>query len=254
MKRIQDFIRNYPRIILALIVILLGATIYLCFRNALLNSQLARYRPKLNSSWTVAHTHTNDKKSKQQEVRISSTDQSFSKLPEYAKKAAPDDILYWETDFSKKVDSGITMSTSPRLSADFLQSSSFEINYNPVQDSLVQLLFDIKSFETSFYNRVNGKYITRNYKLDLERYKYNWDPSVGLTYQNVSHISLVPYLYGRYQVFNKLSSIGMGISLKTRKLDYNLGLQLNHSKMFNPQINPDIELSITYKFDRKWLK
>ena len=131
--------------------------------------------------------------------------------------------------------------------------SGFTKSLIPSQDSLVQLLLDRKTLEMNLYNEGVHKYLTKSYDLDLERYQYNWTPSSGLTYQKKRMIEIAPYLQVRHQVFHKVTSVGTGLSFKTRKLDYNIGFSLTSDQKVEPFIRPDLEVSITYKFN-KWLR
>lgn len=109
---------------------------------------------------------------------------------------------------------------------------------------------DRKTLELSFFRPSIQKYLTKTYSLDLERYKYNWTLEDGLTYQRNKTLELYPYIYGKYKVFQKAPDFGVGLTLKTNRIDYNLGFSLNSVGKDN---NMDLEISINYRFN-KWLK
>ena len=265
-RKLLSWIQGFPVITLALLVGLLGATIYLCFLNFQLRSQLSRYQPKVNSSITV-QTVKRDSGGKEtsQNTEVASTDDKFTVVPNYSSgQLMPDRILYWDSQITQSDAVGATDHGSNKNPSDQTSDNSgfyfrdfgfsgLPDSWKPSQDSLVQLLLDRKTLEMSFYNDGVNKYLTKSYDLDFERYKYNWTPSSGLTYQKKRMLEISPYLQVRHQVFNKVTSVGTGFSFKTRKLDYNIGFSLTHDLEVEPFIRPDLEVSITYKFN-KWLR
>ncbi len=271
LSKITKFIQGHPVIILSLIVILLGATIYLCFRNYDLKNKLSRYQPTINSSVKVVSTSTNPRgKEVQQTTTVAATDSKFTIAPGYTGYLQPSSILYWDSRIGNLVspdnkadhtgistDSTITsMGEAGRRNfyfRDFIYETTLPVSWIPSQDSLVQILFDRKSLELSLFNKGVQKYLTKTYYLDLERYKYNWTPSQGLTYDKKPLLEIGPYITARYQVFNKVPSLGAGIQFKTRKLDYNIGISSTYDRRFNKPFHVDAEVSITYRF-KKWLK
>lgn len=106
--------------------------------------------------------------------------------------------------------------------------------------------------ELSFYDKDLQEYVTSSYNLDFERYKYNWT-SQGLTYQKKFSLEVLPYVQVGYGYFNKAINLGTGISIKTRKIDYDIGINLTNYQGTEYKLKPDLEISVKYKFD-KWLK
>lgn len=264
LRKLLSLIKGFPVITLALLVGLLVVTIYLCFRNYQLSSQLSRYQPKVNSSIAVQTlTRSSDGKEIAQKTEIASTDAKFTVVPGYSGQLMPSRILYWDSNITLANEAEVTHSDSAKMkpNPNFLKFystyplgfSGFTKSLIPSQDSLVQLLLDRKTLEMNLYNEGVHKYLTKSYDLDLERYQYNWTPSSGLTYQKKRMIEIAPYLQVRHQVFHKVTSVGTGLSFKTRKLDYNIGFSLTSDQKVEPFIRPDLEVSITYKFN-KWLR
>lgn len=274
LQRLTNIIKGHPLSTLSFIVILLGVTIYLCFRNFQLSSQLSRYQPKPNSSITVQTISRNSNgKEKVQNTLIESTDAKFQLAPAYSGQLMPNKILYWES----KIPAAETLTASVILDNSDSTSSSANhaitqlsgqypsylsgmilpnigsSNWTFSQDSLVQLLLDRKILQLSFYNHGVNKYLSKTYNLDFDQYQYNWTPSIGLTYQKKMMLEVVPYLQMDYEVFNKVISVGTGISFKTRKLDYNIGFSLARYPMVDQMIRPGLEIYTTYKF-KKWRK
>lgn len=268
LSRIIRFIQGHPVIILTLFVILLGATIYLCFRNYDLKHQLSRYQPNINSSIQVVSTTKNAKgKEVQFTTTIAATENKFTTVPSYTGITQPSRILYWNSNISTRSNQPVGMPTTssgegtvPTDSSlrsfyfrDFTSNPSLPAGWSSDQDSLVQFLLDRKSLELSFYNHGVQKYLTKTYPLDLERYKYNWTPSSGLTYDNKRMLMIGPYLSARYLVFHKIPALSAGIQFKTRKIDYNIGIFSSYDERFNRPFQVDAEVSVTYRF-KKWLK
>lgn len=264
-RKLLSWIQGFPVITLAILVGLLGATIYLCFRNSQLRSQLSRYQPQTNSSITVQTLNRgSDGKGVTHKTEVASTDAKFTTVPDYSGKLMPNKILYWDSHISSADAAGVTNQGSYKTPPDSTSNlsgfyfrdfgfPSIPRNWKSSQDSLVQLLLNRKTLEMSFYNGGVQKYISKSYDLNFERYQYNWTPSSGLTYQKKRMLEIAPYLQARYQVFYKVTSVGTGLSFKTRKLDYNIGFSLTHDPKIDPKIRPDLEVSVTYKFN-KWLK
>lgn len=113
-------------------------------------------------------------------------------------------------------------------------------------DSLVQALFDKDKLNLSFYRpSVNG-FLTKEYKLDLDKYKYNW-VNGNLTQEEVGFkLKVEPYAYLKYRYFNKLADMGIGISFKTRRIQYKLGINEFYYPNLQNKPGTDLEISITY--------
>lgn len=268
LNHILSFIRKFPLLVFCMFIGLLGITIYLCFRNKALNLQLSKYEPVVNSliKVTTHNTGLSGKKSSQT-TTIAGTDAKFQKVPQYSGVKQPENIIYWDSKISAGTpssqvgkSSSIDSTTTNKSISGFyfrdFSSNTYPAEWSPSNDSLVQLLFDRNDIVFSFYNQGAQKYLTKSYHLDLERYKYNWAPSFGLTYDRKRLFEIGPYLYGRYLVFQKIPSIGTGIQFKTRKIEYNLGLSWYLNDRIGTNSNkfiPDLEVQVTYRF-RKWLK
>lgn len=269
-SNLKDFLKNF------IILILLVVTIYLCFRNYSLSKQLTAYQPKLNPTSVVVVTKTkenNSSKYVEQETKIQTTEDSFKEIPKYSQTMMPTKILYWGTkdiksgssnpdlpsnssNSFKVVDSNIH---SKQVNRDFPQDYYFRDftstdfgTFGPTKDSLVQVLFNRNYIKFTSYNKSADVYQTKDYSVDFERYKYNWTPN-GLTRDKSSHLYVQPFTSIRYNVFTKSLSITPGISFKTRRLDYNLGISLNRDPRLDRNIYTDIQVEVTYKFN-KWLK
>lgn len=249
MKTLENFIQHHPRIVLIFVLGLLGITIYLCLRNLQLDKRLSVYEPKTNSSVTVqTYGHDPDGKISARTTRIETTKAKFSLVPDYSGQMLPSRILYWNYDYPSSVISQHANQTEPSSGIANIAGRKS----NSMQDSLVQFLLDNKTLKLSFYDKELQDYTSTTYNIELDRYKYNWTSS-GLTYKKSSSLELEPYLQSRYLPFSKTVTLGTGLSFKTRKIDYNIGLSLIHDPKFDSSIRPDLEISITYKF-KKWLR
>lgn len=258
-RKILSFIQGFPLTTFYLICVLLGLTIYLCILNFKLRSHLSRYEPKINRSVSVISS--SDKGL--QITKVESTSAKFSTVPKYGNIQMPNRILYWSSNLSDDAGESFYSDRSQksvknlglRDSICFLHNTDDYLNskVNSSQDSLVQFLLNKKVLELSFYNQGINKYLTKSYNLDLDKYQYNWTLDDGLTYKKKRMIEVSPYLQVRYQPFNKVSSLGTGISIKTRKLDYNIGFSVTHDHCLVNKIRPDLEVSANYKF-KTWQK
>lgn len=270
----KNLIRIKELFLEALCLILLGSTIYLCFRNYSLSKQLSRYKPKPNTTTVKLVTNASKKYmgSSKQETTVQSTKDKFSLAPDYSGYLNPKNITYWNTnDFNDRYNH------HNHINATFASSSKFDsvnnIHFNPIsenssrvltdisfkdlgtysKDSLVQILFDRNSIQFASFNFQSNTYVTRDYNLDLNRYSYNWNPNSGLTYKRVYPVRILPYVDTSYKIFNKELHIGTGIMISTNRLDYSLEGALEKSIGTHNNIKADIEIGIRYKLN-PWLK
>lgn len=199
----------------AMIVLLLGFTIYLCFRNYKLNQQLS----KLPDKEIIQHTDT-------VYLRKDFLPISFDNL------LNPSRILLYNSPHSS-VSQGLCSTDSAEISE---------------KDSLVQLVIDKNQLTLSFLNQNSGVNSSRLFHIDTDRYKYSWYNGKLTTQEIKSRIRLVPYVYGKYRPFNNLWDMGIGISIETNKFNYKLGLNSFYYPKFFSGIKTDLELTLIYKF------
>lgn len=285
-RLLTDLIVKFPGVVLTLVIFLTFMTIFSCYRNKLLKSKINRYEPKITSK-VVVKSKTADRNGKEvvQSTEIKTTEAEYSKIPSYTGKVLPKEILFWDSDDISHEDSknsqrsGIISSDISSIIEDTskpipvvltksldqslqqqpvnLNEKNFYFNEftnisSPEQDSLIQFLLDRNNLELSFYNSEYDKFFSKTYDINLEKYKYNWTLDNGLSSQPVKLLELRPYAKVDYRLFNKIISIGGGLNLRTRNLDYNLGINLSYDKN-DSKFKPDVEIGITYKF-KKWLE
>lgn len=199
----------------AMIVLLLGFTIYLCFRNYKLNQQLSMLPDK--------------------EI-IQYTDTIYLRkdfLPiSYDNLLNPSRILLYNSPHSS-VSQGLCSTDSAEISE---------------RDSLVQLVIDKNKLTLSFLNQNSGIYSSRLFNIDPNNYKYSWYNGKLTTQEIKSRIRLVPYVYGKYRPFNNLWDLGTGISIETKRFNYKLGINSFYYPRYFSGIKTDLELVVTYKF------
>lgn len=199
----------------AMIVFLLGFTIYLCFRNYKLNQQLSMLPDK--------------------EI-IQYTDTIYLRkdfLPiSYDNLLNPSRILLYNSPHSS-VSQGLCSTDSAEISE---------------KDSLVQLVIDKNQLTLSFFNQNSGIYSSRLFNIDTNNYKYSWYNGKLTTQEIKSRIRLVPYVYGKYRPFNNLWDLGTGISIETKRFNYKLGINSFYYPRYFSGIKTDLELVVTYKF------
>ena len=118
------------------------------------------------------------------------------------------------------------------------------------EDSLVQILLSKRDLKLSFLSQQNESYFSKEFDLDLDKYRYNW-VNGKLTQEKVkSKLRVEPYAYVKYRYFNKMADIGLGISFKTRNLQYKLGLNGFYYPCLQDKLGTDLEFSITYNLSK----
>lgn len=201
----------------AMVVLLLGFTIYLCFRNYKLNQQLSM----LPDKEIIQHTDT---------IYLRKDFLPIS----YDNLLNPSRILLYNYKNQLDSQSNITAGSSDSIISE--------------KDSLVQLVIDKNQLTLSFLNQNSGIYSSRLFNIDPNRYKYSWYNGKLTTQEIKSRIRLVPYVYGKYRPFNNLWDLGTGISIETKRFNYKLGINsFYYPKLFSG-IKTDLELVVTYKF------
>lgn len=200
---------------IAMVVLLLGFTIYLCFRNYILNQQLSM----LPDKEIIQHIDTIY-------LRKSFLPISYDNL------LNPSRILLYNSPHSS-VSQGLCSTDSAEISE---------------KDSLVQLVIDKNQLTLSFLNQNSGIYSSRLFNIDPNNYKYSWYNGKLTTQEIKSRIRLVPYVYGKYRPFNNLWDLGTGISIETKRFNYKLGINSFYYPRYFSGIKTDLELVVTYKF------
>ena len=200
---------------IALVVFLLGFTIYLCFRNYKLNQQLSM----LPDKEIIQHTDT---------IYLRKDFLPIS----YDNLLNPSRILLYNSPHSS-VSQGLCSTDSAEISE---------------KDSLVQLVIDKNQLTLSFFNQNSGIYSSRLFNIDTNNYKYSWYNGKLTTQEIKSRIRLVPYVYGKYRPFNNLWDLGTGISIETKRFNYKLGINSFYYPRYFSGIKTDLELVVTYKF------
>ena len=197
----------------ALFIVLLGFTIYLCFRNYKLTREVYSLNQAVNEIPDTVYS-----------------DKPFKPEKKYSEETQPGKILVYD---NKK------------------QSTLFpDSTRHPViskQDSLVQVVLKKNQLNLSFLNQQLGTYSTRLFNIDLDKYNYNWYEG-QLTRKKVARLSLSPYVYGKYRPFNNLFDMGAGLSIKTKRFNYKLGVNTFYYPKIKSGIGTDIEFQITYNF------
>lgn len=200
---------------IAIVVLLLGFTIYLCFRNYKLNQQLSM----LPDKEIIQHTDT---------IYLRKDFLPIS----YDNLLNPSRILLYNSPHSS-VSQGLCSTDSAEISE---------------KDSLVQLVIDKNQLTLSFLNQNSGIYSSRLFNIDPNNYKYSWYNGKLTTQEIKSRIRLVPYVYGKYRPFNNLWDLGTGISIETKRFNYKLGINSFYYPRYFSGIKTDLELVVTYKF------
>ena len=197
----------------ALFIVLLGFTIYLCFRNYKLSREVNSLEQAVNE---IPDTVYKDK--------------PFKPEKKYSEENEPDRILVYDNRQSTLFPD--SMLRQPVISK---------------QDSLVQIVLKKNQLNLSLLNQQTGTYSTRLFNINLDKYNYNWYEG-QLTRKKVARLSLSPYIYGKYRPFNNLFDMGAGLSIKTKRFNYKFGVNTFYYPKIKSGIGTDIEFQITYNF------
>lgn len=197
----------------ALFIVLLGFTIYLCFRNYKLSREVNSLEQAVNEIPDTVYTK-----------------KPFKPEKKYSEEKEPDRILVYDNGQSTLFPDSIQR--QPIISK---------------QDSLVQIVLKKDKLNLSLFNKETNTYSTRLFPIDLDKYNYNWYEG-HLTRKKVARLSLSPYVYGKYRPFNNLFDMGAGLSIKTKRFNYKFGVNTFYYPKIKSGIGTDIEFQITYNF------
>ena len=199
--------------------LLLGITIILCFGYLHQKQEIS----KLNAqSKVIGKTDT---------IYI---DKPYKPIKEYDIQVLPDYVFLYDTLKGKKKQDNTIDKVSNSVSKG---------------DSLVQILLSKDNMSLSFRSPI-GDYLTKEFNLDLGDFRYNW-VNGKLTQEKVRFKpKLEPYVYAKYRYFNKMADMGIGISFKTRNLQYKLGLNGFYYPCLQNKLGTDLEFSITYNLSK----
>lgn len=214
------------------ILILLGISIYLCFRI---------WKGPGNNSITIPDTNKPD--------TVYIPIQEYSKVKNFRDEHLPYEVLIYQ-DLSKGyIPKGSdSMDSTDRINTLSLSSTTNPLISDPlIFDSISQIILKNNQLELTTKNTLDSTYKIRKFKIDPVKYNYNWVDN-KLTYKKRINLQLVPYIKGSYRPFNKLTDLNAGISLETGKFNYNLGFNLFYYPNLSNKVGKDLEISITYKF------
>lgn len=195
-------------------LILIGFTIYLCFRNYKLSREVNSLEQAVNEIPDTVYIK-----------------KPFKPEKKFSEEKEPDRILIYD---KKKSDS-------------LPDDNSIRQNLISKQDSLVQVVLKRNQLNLSLLNKETNTYSTRLFQIDLDKYSYNWYEG-QLTQKRIKRFSLNPYIYGKYRPFNNLLDMGTGIEFKTNRFNYKLGINAFYYPKFQSGIGTDLEFSVQYKF------
>lgn len=212
-------IKNYFKYFLV-VTLLLGITIYFCFRNFQLHQQINQLQVKQNPS-----------KSKSDTVFIT---KPFNPIGAYPITEIPNLVTYY-------------------LPADFPANSAkstYQVKDDSLlqllkPDSLVQILLDEKSLRISFKDDSLGFYFSKDFELDLSSYKYNFMNNSLTKYKKSIFAKLKPYAYISYRYPQNLGDLGLGIGFKTQKVIYKVGM----NGFWYPSFKKDPGLNLEFRLE-----
>lgn len=202
------------------VTLLLGSTIYLCFRNFQLHRQVNQLQVKQN--------HSN--KSKSDTVFIT---KPFNPIGAYPITEIPNLVTYYLPDSH----------ANSAHSIDQVKGDHLLQLLKP--DSLVQILLDEKSLRISFKDDSIGSYFSKDFELDLSSYKYNFINNSLTKYKKSIFAKLKPYAYISYRYPQNLGDLGLGIGFKTQKVIYKVGM----NGFWYPSFKKDPGLNLEFRLE-----
>ena len=201
------------------VTILLGSTIYLCFRNFQLHRQVNQLQVKQNPS-----------KSKSDTVFIT---KPFNPIGAYPITEIPNLVTYYLPDSH----------ANSAHSIDQVKGDHLLQLLKP--DSLVQILLDEKSLRISLKDDSLGFYFSKDFELDLSSYKYNFINNSLTKYKKSIFAKLKPYAYISYRYPQNLGDLGLGIGFKTQKVIYKVGM----NGFWYPSFKKDPGLTLEFRLE-----
>lgn len=201
------------------VTLLLGSTIYLCFRNFQLHRQVNQLQVKQNHS-----------KSKSDTVFIT---KPFNPIGAYPITEIPNLVTYYLPDSH----------ANSAHSIDQVKGDHLLQLLKP--DSLVQILLDEKSLRISFKDDSIGSYFSKDFELDLSSYKYNFINNSLTKYKKSIFAKLKPYAYISYRYPQNLGDLGLGIGFKTQKVIYKVGM----NGFWYPSFKKDPGLNLEFRLE-----
>lgn len=201
------------------VTLLLGSTIYLCFRNFQLHRQVNQLQVKQNHS-----------KSKSDTVFIT---KPFNPIGAYPITEIPNLVTYYLPDSH----------ANSAHSIDQVKGDHLLQLLKP--DSLVQILLDEKSLRISFKDDSLGSYFSKDFELDLSSYKYNFINNSLTKYKKSIFAKLKPYAYISYRYPQNLVDLGLGIGFKTQKVIYKVGM----NGFWYPSFKKDPGLNLEFRLE-----
>lgn len=201
------------------VTLLLGSTIYLCFRNFQLHQQVNQLQVKQNHS-----------KSKSDTVFIT---KPFNPIGAYPITEIPNLVTYYLPDSH----------ANSAHSIDQVKGDHLLQLLKP--DSLVQILLDEKSLRISFKDDSLGSYFSKDFELDLSSYKYNFINNSLTKYKKSIFAKLKPYAYISYRYPQNLGDLGLGIGFKTQKVIYKVGM----NGFWYPSFKKDPGLNLEFRLE-----
>lgn len=174
----------------------------------------------------------------------------FVKLPEYKYNYNPTRFIIF-TDIDTVRISTIevihdTVSITTVDSTRINYSSQFLTQY-PTNPKLLQVLLSSNNLELSLLD-TDGQISTQQYALDLDKFKYNYQP-FGMTYQKNSFLKrLKPFAEIQFRPINLLLDVNLGIYYKTSKINYEIGLNGFYYPHLKTYPGGDIYFKLRYEF------
>lgn len=183
--------------------------------------------------------------------------QEISKLNAQSKVVGKTDTVYISKPF--KVEPAFNTHQLPKYVFLYGDASSNKTvsNKNLLQsrqankeDSLIQVILDRNDLFLSFKTPLDSSHFKLGYKINLDDYKYNW-VNGKMTVQKIGpKLKFIPYLYAKYRPIHSMADLGIGLSLKTQRFQYKLGINGYYYPCLENKIGIDPEIQITYNLSK----
>lgn len=117
----------------------------------------------------------------------------------------------------------------------------------PTASKLVQLLLDDENLYLSLLN-TQGQLSTQQFLIDLDKFKYNYQPE-GMTYEKNNFFKrLHPFGETMFRPINSMMDVNLGIYHKTGKIKYEFGLNGFYYPRLQKLPGYDIYFKLRYEF------
>lgn len=173
----------------------------------------------------------------------------YSPQKEYKTIEIPKLVTFYLTDTLTRTEIKVVRDTIELHYQDSTQLnvSKYYLTQYPQNDKLIQVLLDDERMNLTLLN-INGEVLQKDYKVDFEKYSYNYVNN-ELTLKKRSFIKrLHPFVEVTARPIHNNYDLGLGLNYKTRGFNYELGLNGYYYHLSSKPWNYDLFLRVRYEF------